>query len=307
VRGAGSAGFLNRCLTNDLGKIRPGQAQYTLLCFEDGGVLDDLIVYLRSEDDLLLVPNAANCAAVVDALTAAAPPGVTVSNQHTAFAVIAVQGAASDEVVAGAGFPTGHDYMSFVDVHRDGGNLIICRTGYTGERGYEVVVPVATALQTWDALVGAGKRHRLQPAGLGARDTLRLEMGYPLHGQDISATITPVQARLGWAIGWNKPHFFGDAALRGEKSAGPGRLLRGLRAAGRGIPRRSMVVRNADGGRIGEVTSGTFSPTLKTGIALALLATDVTVDDVVHVDIRGRLEPFVVAKPPFVTPGVREP
>jgi aminomethyltransferase len=307
VKGPGAAAFLDRCLTNDLGKIGPGQAQYTLICHPDGGVLDDLIAYLRADDDLLLVPNAANCAAVVQALTAAAPPGVTVRNEHSGYALIAVQGSDSDEVLAGAGFPVGHDYMSFVDVQRDAETISVCRTGYTGERGYELVVPVAAALEVWDALTAAGEAYGLQPAGLAARDTLRTEMGYPLHGQDISAAITPVQARLGWAVGWSKPQFFGDQALRAEKAAGPRRLLRGLRARGRGIPRRSMIVRGAGGSEVGEVTSGTFSPTLKTGIALALLDAAVRLDDVVQVDVRGRSEPFEVTKPPFVTPGVREP
>jgi aminomethyltransferase len=158
----------------------------------------------------------------------------------------------------------------------------------------------------WDAVLAAGEPYGLQPAGLGARDTLRTEMGYPLHGQDISPAITPVQARLGWAVGWKKESFFGADALRAEKEAGPTRLLRGLRAVGRGIPRPGMVVRVPDGSEVGSVTSGTFSPTLKTGIALALLDVGVKEDDVVTVDIRGRQEPFMITKPPFVTPGVRE-
>ncbi len=132
-------------------------------------------------------------------------------------------------------------------------------------------------------------------------------MGYPLHGQDISPTITPVQARLGWAVGWKKEAFFGDDALRTEKQAGPTRLLRGLKAVGRGIPRPGMVIRGSDGREVGAVTSGTFSPTLKTGIGLALIAADLSEDDLVTVDIRTRREQFVITKPPFVTPAVREP
>jgi aminomethyltransferase len=307
VTGPGAADFVNRCLTNDLAKITPGQAQYTLICNDDGGVVDDLIAYLRSADEVLLIPNAANCAEVVARLTAAAPPEVAVENRHRDFAILAVQGTHSDEVLARAGLPTGHDYMSFVDLDFEGTPISVCRTGYTGERGYELVVPVAAAVAAWDAVVAAGEPYGLQLAGLGARDTLRTEMGYPLHGQDLSPTITPVQARLGWAVGWTKETFFGDQALRAEKQAGPTRMLRGLRATGRGIPRPGMVVRGVDGGELGAVTSGTFSPTLKTGIALALLDAGVAVDDVVQVDIRGRSEPFVVVKPPFVTPGVREP
>jgi aminomethyltransferase len=307
VSGPGAADFVNRCLTNDLGKISPGQAQYTLICNADGGVVDDLIVYLRSPVHVLLIPNAANCASVVELLAAAAPAGVTVTNQHEDFAILAVQGTESDEVLTAAGFPAGHDYMSFVVANSAGRPVTVCRTGYTGERGYELIVPVTAAADVWDKITNAGAPYGLQPAGLGARDTLRTEMGYPLHGQDISPEITPLQARLGWAVGWRKEAFFGDAALRAEKERGPQRLLRGLQATGRGIPRPGMIVRDTGGNQVGSVTSGTYSPTLKTGIALALLKPDLADGDGVLVDIRGRQEPFVITKPPFVTPGVREP
>jgi len=307
VIGRGAADFVNRCLTNDLNKIGPDEAQYTLICADDGGVVDDLIAYFTSPEELLLIPNAANCARVAELLAAAAPPGVTVTNRHQDFAILAVQGTESDEVLTAAGLPAGHDYMSFVVVERAGRPMSICRTGYTGERGYELVVPVEAAVEMWDQITRAGAPYGLQPAGLGARDTLRTEMGYPLHGQDISPEITPLQARLGWAVGWKKAAFFGDAALRAEKQRGPRRLLRGLTAASRGIPRPTMSVRDTGGTEIGVVTSGTFSPTLKTGIALALLPPELVEGDGVLVDVRGRQEPFVVTKPPFVTPGVREP
>ena len=306
VAGPDAAEFVNRCLSADLRKIGPGQAQYTLLCNPDGGVVDDMIAYIRSPDEVFLIPNAANCAHVVELLAEAAPDGITVTNRHRDFAVIAVQGTLSDEVLSTAGFPAGHDYMTFVGADYQGRQMTVCRTGYTGERGYELVVPVSAAIAVWDAVLAAGEPYGLQPAGLGARDTLRTEMGYALHGQDLSPDITPVQARLGWAVGWKKESFFGADALRAEKASGPRRLLRGLRAVGRGIPRPGMVVRLPDGREVGTVTSGTFSPTLKTGIALALLEAGVSEDDVVTVDIRRRQEPFVVTKPPFVTPGVRE-
>jgi aminomethyltransferase len=306
VSGPGAADFINRCLTNDLSRIGPGQAQYTLLCAADGGVVDDLIAYLKSADEVFLIPNAANCAEVVGILAAAAPTGVTVTNQHTDFAVLAVQGPHSDEVLSAAGLPTGHPYMSFVAAGLGDTEVIVCRTGYTGELGYELVVPAAGAVPVWDAVVAAGEPYGLQPAGLGARDTLRTEMGYPLHGQDISTSITPVQARLGWAVGWKKEAFIGDRALRAEKEAGPARLLRGLKAAGRGIPRPGMAVVDDSGHPVGVVTSGTFSPTLKTGVALALVDEPYSDGDVVAVDIRGRAETFLITRPPFVTPGVRE-
>jgi aminomethyltransferase len=306
VRGPGAAEFLNRCLTADLAKIGPGRAQYTLLCAEDGGVVDDLIVYLRGEDDLLLVPNAANCATVVAILADAAPSGIEVVDRHPDFALIAVQGTESDEVLTEAGFPAGHDYLTFVELDHSGVPVTVCRTGYTGERGYELVVPAEAAGSVWDALMSAGDPYGLQPAGLGARDTLRTEMGYALHGQDISPSITPVQARLGWAVGWSKPSFFGADALRAEKAAGPVRTLRGLKAVRRGIARPGMTVVGESGEELGTITSGTYSPTLKTGVALGLIDSSIGLDDVVEVDIRGRREPFVVSRPPFVTPRVRE-
>jgi aminomethyltransferase len=306
VAGPGAADFVNRCLTADLRKIGPGQAQYTLLCNADGGVVDDMIAYLKSPDEVFLIPNAANCERVVALLAEAAPDGVTVTNQHRDFAVLAVQGTLSDEVVSGAGLPAGHDYMTFARADYQGTPVTVCRTGYTGERGYELVVPVGMAVAVWDAVLAAGEPYGLQPAGLGARDTLRTEMGYPLHGQDLSPAITPVQARLGWAVGWKKESFFGADVLRAEKEVGPMRLLRGLRAVGRGIPRPGMVVRGPDGREVGTVGSGTFSPTLKIGIALALIEAGLNDDDVVTVDVRGRQESFVITKPPFVTPGVRE-
>jgi aminomethyltransferase len=307
VRGPGAAAYVNRCLTNDLGKIAPGKAQYTLCCNEEGGVVDDLIAYLRGDDEVFLIPNAANTSEVVRRLAATAPDGVVVDNLHREYAVVAVQGQRSDDVLGAIGFPTGHEYMSFVEVEHDGTPVIVCRTGYTGERGYELVIPNTAAVSVWDALTQAGGDVGLVPAGLGARDTLRTEMGYPLHGQDLSPTITPVQARLGWAVGWKKESFWGDGALRAEKETGPRRTLRGLVAAGRGIPRPHMVVSIGDEGdrvTIGDVTSGTFSPTRRTGIGLALLDADVDEGDQVEVDIRGRRESFHVTNPPFVTPSV---
>jgi aminomethyltransferase len=243
---------------------------------------------------------------VVRRLAEQAPDGVSVTNLHDEYAILAVQGTRSDEVVSAIGLPVGHDYMSFAVAEQAGGSVVVCRTGYTGERGYELVVPNDAAVAVFDALLEAGKEHGLTPAGLGARDTLRTEMGYPLHGQDISPEITPVQARLGWAVGWKKEAFWGHQALRAEKEAGPTRVLRGLRAAGRGIPRPHMSVSNGEGTSVGEITSGTFSPTLKKGVALALLDKTVAEGDQVTVDVRGRQEPFEVVKPPFVTVHVRE-
>lgn len=307
VRGDGAQEFVNACLTNDLGRIQKGKAQYTLCCDEEtGGVVDDLIVYLKDDDHLLLVPNAANSAEVLRRLQAAAPEGVTITDHHETHAVLAVQGTRSDEVLDALGLPTGHEYMSFVEAPYEGVDVVVCRTGYTGERGYELIAPNEVAGPLWDALLKAGEQYDVQPCGLGARDTLRTEMGYPLHGQDISMTITPVQARLGWAIGWSKDAFWGKAPLEAEKAAKPRVTLRGLVATGRGIPRPHMSVRLTRDLPIGEITSGTFSPTLKKGVALALINSQVEEGAEVSVDVRGREEVFVVTKPPFVQPDVRE-
>lgn len=301
VTGPGAADFVNACLTNDLGRIAPGQAQYTLCCDDaSGGVVDDLIAYLVSPDEVFLIPNAANTAEVVRRLAAAAPESVTVGNEHERWAILAVQGPRSAEVLAGLKLPTEHGYMSFAAAVLDGVEIIVCRTGYTGEHGYELVVPATDAGPVWDAIVAAGA----PPCGLGARDTLRTEMGYPLHGQDLSLAITPVQARAGWAVGWNKPAFWGRDALLAEKAAGPRRTLRGLLLTGRGVPRGHMTV-YADGTVVGETTSGTFSPTRRVGIALALLAPSVADGATVEVDVRGRRIPATVVKPPFVEPSVR--
>ncbi len=302
VRGAGAADFVNACLSNDLARIAPGKAQYTLCCDESGGVVDDLIAYLFADDHVFLIPNAANTAEVVRRLSAAAPEGVTVTGEHQGYAVLAVQGPSSPEILKSLGLPAGHDYMSFSEATLDGVELIVCRTGYTGEVGYELVVAWDDATTVWDALIATGVR----PCGLGARDTLRTEMGYPLHGQELTLDISPVQARSGWAVGWSKPEFWGREALVKEKADGPRRSLRGLELTGRGIPRGHMRV-YAGSEPVGETTSGTFSPTKKIGIALALIDTGAGLSDgdLVEIDIRGRRTEARIVKPPFVQTSVR--
>jgi aminomethyltransferase len=184
--------------------------------------------------------------------------------------------------------------------------VVVCRTGYTGERGYELIVRNDTAGELWDALLAAGEEFEMLAAGLGARDTLRTEMGYPLHGQDISLDVTPNEGGVGWAVGWKKEAFWGRDVLLAEKEAGPKRRLRGLIAVDRGIPRPGMRVSLTHDVPLCEITSGTFSPTLKKGIGLALVPTMVNPDAEVGVDIRGRREIFQLVKPPFVDPSVRE-
>jgi aminomethyltransferase len=305
VTGPGAAEFVNTCLTADLDRIKPGQAQYTLCCAEDGGVVDDLIAYLVGRDEVFCVPNAANSGEVARLLAAAAPPEVTVTDRHDEFAVLAVQGPRSAEVLTALGLPTEMDYMAFADARYGGAPVRVGRTGYTGERGYELVPGWADASALWEALLAVAGPLGGRTCGLGARDTLRTEMGYPLHGQDLGPRITPLQGGASWAVGWDKPSFWGREALLAERERGPARRLRGLRAAGRGVPRRQMAVRTTDGTQVGEITSGTFSPTLHTGIALALLDPAVRLGWTVEVDVRGRALPCAVVKPPFVPSRVR--
>jgi aminomethyltransferase len=306
VRGPGAAEFVNSALTNDLNRIGPGKAQYTLCCNESGGVIDDLIAYYLGPDEIFLVPNAANTAAVVAALQEAAPAELTISDEHRSYAVLAVQGPRSAEVLAELGLPTSMDYMGYADATFEQVPVRVCRSGYTGEQGYELLPRWESAAVVFDALVAAITRADGELAGLGARDTLRTEMGYPLHGHELSADISPLQARCGWAIGWKKDAFFGRDALLAEKEAGPRRLLRGLRAVGRGVLRPDLTVLDGDS-MVGVTTSGTFSPTLKTGIALALIDTAAGVEDGQHVtvDVRGRAVECEVVRPPFVDPKTR--
>ncbi|WP_300079661.1 glycine cleavage system aminomethyltransferase GcvT [Propioniciclava sp.] len=305
VSGPGAKDFLNACLANDLDRIGPGQAQYTLCCSAEGGVVDDLIAYLRADDDVFLIPNAANNAEVVRLLAEAAPEGITVENQHTAFAVIAVQGPSSDELIEALGADADFDYMQFRPGEIAGAALTICRTGYTGERGYELVCRSDEAGVVWDSVLTAGEPLGIVPCGLGARDTLRTEMGYALHGHELSRDITPVMAGLTWAIGWDKPAFWGADALRAERAAGPARRLRAIKASGRAIPRPGMDVVDAAGAVVGTVTSGTFSPTLGVGIGLALLDPRFKPGSEVGVVVRNRTEAFGVEKAPLVQPQVR--
>jgi aminomethyltransferase len=300
ILGPGAYDFANSVFANDLARIKPGQAQYSMLCNESGGIIDDLIVYLVSNEEVRFIPNAGNASTVVAYLKKIAPAEIVIENDHLTQGIIAIQGPKSAELLKSLELPTDHEYMAFVDATWNGFAVSICRTGYTGEHGYELVIENAGLGSLWDTLLGNGETFGVLPCGLGARDTLRTEMGYVLHGQDISPDISPVQARTGWAVGWSKPAFAGQDALIAEKEAGPSRVAWGLLATGRGIPRSHMQVKNLAGEVVGETTSGTFSPTLQKGIALALLNSEVSVGDNLVIDVRGRDLEVVVARPPFV-------
>ena len=305
VVGPGALDFLNTILTNDLEKIGDGSAQYTLLCDENGGVVDDLIVYRKSETDLFLVPNASNTAEVVRILQEKAPVALTVKNLHTEYAVIAIQGPLAPKVLESLGIKAEIEYMAFTHSNISGAEVIVCRTGYTGELGFEILPKVADSSLVWDRLVDAMKEFDGVVCGLGARDTLRTEMGYPLHGHELSLEISPLQANTSWAVGWDKDLFLGSKVLKNEKEAGPKRRSMALKSLDKNIPRAGMVVKNGEGQVVGEVTSGTFSPSLKVGIALAQVNIDIKVGDKLVIDVRGRQGDIEVVKLPFVTSHVR--
>ena len=300
VTGDGAGAALQHALSNDLDRLAgPGAAQYTLCLTDDGTITDDLIVY-READGFLLVPNAANWPKVADAARDSAVDGTTVTPRPD-VAVIAVQGPRAPEVVAGL-FPQAADlaYMHAAATVYGGQPARACRTGYTGERGFELLVPGEVAAKLWEELFDRGAPFGIVPVGLGARDTLRLEMGYALHGNDISTDTDPFEARLGWAVALDKGDFRGRDALLHRKQAGPKRLLVGLDATDRLIPRHGMAVLDGDR-RVGEVTSGTFSPTLRHGIALAYVLPEVAAKDTeLQVDVRGRRGGVRVTRPPFV-------
>jgi aminomethyltransferase len=284
----GAFEVLQRTLTNDLGAISPARAQYTHLLAEDGSVVDDMIVWWVDEATFDVMPNASNTAPVRAIL-----PGHDVTDGR---ALVAVQGPTARRVLATVA-PEAAAVARFrvARVPWRGEVLTVAGTGYTGEDGVECAVPVDAAPAFWSALLEAGA----VPAGLGARDTLRLEAGLPLHGHELGPGITPLQAGLSWVVAWDKETFIGRDALLAERAAGVRRRLRGLRTEGRRPPRHGSAVL-AGGRPVGVVTSGNFSPTLEVGIALGLLdtAVGIKVGDPVVVDERGRpLEARVHALP----------
>ena len=305
VVGEGALEYLNTQFTNDLNRISDGQAQYTMLCNEDGGVIDDLIVYRYSSENFFLIPNAANTSAVVSVISESVPSTLEIKNLHTDFAVLALQGPKSEEVLAALGIHPTMDYMSFSKVKLAGCEVILCRTGYTGERGFELLPRWEDAEKVWDATVEAMRAFDGMICGLGARDTLRTEMGYPLHGHELTVEITPVQAGSTWAVGWKKDRFRGSHFLKSERENGPHRVLRGLQSTDRGIPRAGMSVKDEDGHQVGVITSGTFSPSLKRGIALALIDPRFNEGEKVVVDIRGRESISEIVRLPLIESRVR--
>jgi aminomethyltransferase len=307
VRGPGALALVQRLVTNDVTKLSDGQAQYAVLCDEDGGAVDDLLVYRLADDDVLLVVNAANIEgdwAHVSAEAEVAGLDASLENESDDWALLALQGPQAFDVFETA---TGLDvsdipYYHFRPMERGAvfgaERAIVSHTGYTGERGLELYLAPAAAGRAWDALVEAGAT----PAGLGARDTLRLEAGYCLYGHELDRDTTPLEAGLGWVVKPDAADFVGRDALVQQKTDGVPRKLVGLMVEGRGIPRAGYPIVDGDGEAIGVVTSGSQSPTLGKGVALGFVPNDATYTapgTELGISIRNRVLPAVVTKPPF--------
>lgn len=300
VRGPGALATLQRTLSNDVAAVAVGRAQYELVLNERGGIEEDLLAYRLAEDRFAVVPNAANADRIASLLAEAAGPDATVEPVEERC-LLAIQGPRSLEVV-GALFAEAADlpYLGCLEVGYRGERLVLARTGYTGERGYELCGAAALARPLWEELMEAGEAVGLAPCGLGARDVLRLEMGYPLCGQDLLPDRTPIEAGLAWAVALDKPDLPGREVLRRQVAEGPPSRLLGMRTEDRRhIPRHGQRVL-ADGEEAGVITSGTFSPTLGVGIAMGYLRPDLAPGSTVEIDIRGRMASASVVRPPFV-------
>jgi aminomethyltransferase len=303
VTGPGAFGMLQSVITNDLGKAAVGEALYNLVLNEGGGVIEDLIVYRLADERFFVVPNAANAQRVLQILEETPSEDRLHLMYHQDWCFLAVQGPESVHVMQRL-FPEAGDlaFMQCVEAEYRRRPVILTRSGYTGEVGFELFTYQDIAHELWADLTEAMAPFGGQPCGLAARDVLRLEMGYPLYGQDLFESGTALEAGLSWAVSFDKGAFRGRAALVRQKEEGLPSRLRGLRMEERRhIPRAHYPVFIGDQ-VIGEVTSGTFSPTLQTGIGLAYLWPEdvAAVGDVVEVDIRGRRGRAEVVRPPFV-------
>ncbi|OMF03424.1 glycine cleavage system aminomethyltransferase GcvT [Paenibacillus sp. FSL H7-0942] len=302
VQGEQAEVFLQQMMTNDVTTLVPGQAQYTLMCYPNGGVVDDLLVYKLEDQHYMLVVNASNIDKDWAWLQEHLIPGVSMTNDSEQTALLALQGPLAVDII---GKVTDTDLSSiepfrFVqDAEVCGVKLLLSRTGYTGEDGFELYVPADQAAVVWNGLMQAGEGHGLVPTGLGARDTLRFEAKLPLYGQELSATISPLEAGVGMFVKLNAGPFIGHEALLQQKTDGPARKLVGIEVLERGIPRPHYPI-YAEGVRIGEVTTGTQSPTLKRNLGLALIDSKyAALGTPLEIEIRGKKLRAEVVKTPF--------
>ncbi|WP_062104698.1 glycine cleavage system aminomethyltransferase GcvT [Bacillus niameyensis] len=302
VKGKDSLKFLQKMLTNDLAKLKAGEVLYTAMCYDDGGTVDDLLVYQLAEMEYLLVVNAANTEKDFEWLTEHIEGEVTIENVSNEYALLAIQGPASCDILQSVVNVDmqGLKFFNFwQNVQINGANTLLSRTGYTGEDGFEIYCNPKDATMLWKLLLETGEKQGLLPCGLGARDTLRFEACLPLYGQELSKNITPLEAGIGFAVKLNKSvSFIGQKSLQKQKEDGISRKNVGIEMIDRGIPRQGYKVYD-DHNEIGEVTSGTQSPTLKKNVGLALIDIEqCEIGREVFVDIRGkRLKAKIISKP----------
>ncbi|WP_010273383.1 glycine cleavage system aminomethyltransferase GcvT [Paenibacillus senegalensis] len=303
VEGKGALDFLQNLTTNDVSRLSPGRSHYSFMCYENGGVVDDLLVYQLNPGQYMLVLNAANISKDLAWLQShIGEADVTVTDLSDNTALLALQGPLSEEILSRLTDAPLSELKPFHHIHDArvaGFPVILSRTGYTGEDGFELYLASKDAPSLWQKLLQEGQPAGLVPAGLGARDTLRFEARLPLYGQELSADITPLEAGLGWFVKLDKGPFIGRDALQRQKQQGLERKLVGLQMLERGIPRTGYAVL-ADGQKIGTVTSGTQSPTLKQNIGLAMIDSRYSkLGTEVYVEIRGKQLLAKVIPTPF--------
>ncbi len=301
VRGQNAETFLNKITVNNVSKLEIGQVQYSAMCYPDGGIVDDLLVY-RFVDHYMMVVNASNIDKDFKWAQENLIVGVDLQNISEKTALLAIQGPASFEVLQKLTDVALHNipYYHFVEGNLAGEQMIISRTGYTGEKGFELYHDPAFSSGLWDLIFDAGKEYDIQPIGLGARDTLRLEMKYCLYGNDIDQTTNPLEAGLGWITMLDKGDFNGSAALKKIKAAGLSRKLVAFEMSDKGIPRHGYPIIAGDT-VVGEVTSGTQSPSLNIGIGMGYIKNEFSkIGTEIFIDIRGRKLKANVVRPPFV-------
>ncbi|MCS6286837.1 MAG: glycine cleavage system aminomethyltransferase GcvT [Nitrospira sp.] len=304
VSGAGALAFLQSVTTNDVAKLAVGQAHYSMVCNDEGGIKDDIFVYRLKPADYLLCVNASNRAKVLTWLQARPrDAGVVLEDHSDQMAQIALQGPLSKDImtVLGGAAVTTLKLHHICEATLASIPTLIARTGYTGELGYELYVPADRVGGLWESMMTAGASKGLKPAGLGSRDLLRLEMGYLLYGNDIDETITPIEAAVEWTVSLEKGDFAGRARLLAQKSNGPAKRFVGFELLEKAVPRHGCKILDADSSApIGEVSSGNLSPILQKGIGLGYVPlTHSTIGSKLTIDIRGKAVPAKVVKPPF--------
>ena len=304
VAGDQAEDFLQWVSTNDVGRLAVGQAQYSMVCQEGGGILDDIFIYKTGEAEFLVCVNASNRIKILawfQKYQQEKFPQVVIRDQSEELAQLAIQGPLSQTLLRRV-LGSEVDRLKprqCLTLEKNGFSGLLSRTGYTGEIGYEWYLPAGEAQQAWGQLLKAGEHDQVKPAGLGARDLLRLDVGYLLYGNDMDEQTTPLEAGAEWVVAWNKIPFQGQPALQQQKEQGVTRRLVGFELIERGVPRHEMAIMK-DGETVGTVTSGNFSPVLQKGIGLGSLPPALCNEGtLVEIDIRGKRVPATVVKPPF--------